>query len=212
MGRRKYLVNHRFFSEIEAPTQAYWLGVLWADGNVRRQRVPRGVSHIIKLEIQKRDEDWLHTLIDDLDATYPIFETRCGKAVCLRISSTRMFNDLGALGVVPNKTYLNIIPSIPPNMVSHFVRGVFDGDGCITGTIKRPLIRIVGTEALCEWLLNTTQAILAVGGGVYPKTDIAYTWALCGAKQGNVFAEWIYHDADRYLLRKHTKAMGLGLL
>ena len=45
-----------------------------------------------------------------------------------------MFNDLGKLGVIPNKTKHEIIPNINQDMMRHFIRGFFDGDGWCTNT------------------------------------------------------------------------------
>lgn len=210
---RKYSVNHRYFANMDEPIKAYWLGVLWADGSVYKQKVPRGISYIIKLELQASDKGWLQMFAADIDATYPLSRSvREHSSICLRVSSEHMFRDLVSHGVVPRKTYKNHPPDIPDELTPHFVRGLVDGDGTIGGTPRRPLIRIVNTQATCEWLLNTTQEILGVGGGIYPKTNVAYIWALGGARQGNIFANWIYHSADRCLERKYEKFMELGLL
>ena len=42
------------------------------------------------------------------------------------------------LGFGYNKTYAELhIPNIPRELIRHFVRGYFDGDGCITGGVYK---------------------------------------------------------------------------
>ena len=43
-----------------------------------------------------------------------------------------MKSDLLKLGISPNKTMSVNYPLIPENLQNHFMRGVFDGDGCIS--------------------------------------------------------------------------------
>lgn len=42
-----------------------------------------------------------------------------------------MKQDLLKYGVIPNKSKYTYFPNIPEEFHSHFIRGVFDGDGCI---------------------------------------------------------------------------------
>jgi hypothetical protein len=47
------------------------------------------------------------------------------------MSSKKMVNDLANLGVTPNKTFTLQYPTINETLEKHFLRGYFDGDGCI---------------------------------------------------------------------------------
>lgn len=42
-----------------------------------------------------------------------------------------MYTDLLKLGLYPNKSLTVKFPDIPQKFINHFVRGYFDGDGCI---------------------------------------------------------------------------------
>lgn len=42
-----------------------------------------------------------------------------------------MFEDLDKLGIRPNKSLDCIFPSLCEDLMSHFIRGLFDGDGCV---------------------------------------------------------------------------------
>src|SRR5690606_36171752 len=49
-----------------------------------------------------------------------------------RVSSKRMFKDLEKLGCGQKKTGYETFPDIPTELRRHFIRGYFDGDGCIS--------------------------------------------------------------------------------
>jgi len=42
-----------------------------------------------------------------------------------------MFNDLIRLGLTPHKSKNILFPTVPLPCLNHFIRGYFDGDGCI---------------------------------------------------------------------------------
>jgi len=42
-----------------------------------------------------------------------------------------MFSDLLMLGLQPNKSLIMELPNIPKNYFNFFLRGYFDGDGCV---------------------------------------------------------------------------------
>jgi hypothetical protein len=50
----------------------------------------------------------------------------------LRIGNKNLYDSLVTLGLYPSKPLTIHTPSIPRKMVSHFVRGYFDGDGCVS--------------------------------------------------------------------------------
>ena len=55
------------------------------------------------------------------------------------INSTKICNDLVNLGIGYRKTYKELhIPKIKQELVRHFIRGYFDGDGTITGSYVKP--------------------------------------------------------------------------
>ena len=49
----------------------------------------------------------------------------------LQVGSVGMYNDLLALGMSPRKSLTLQMPTIPQKYIGHFVRGYFDGDGCV---------------------------------------------------------------------------------
>lgn len=51
---------------------------------------------------------------------------------CVHLTSDNMFVDLCKHGCVPNKSLILTFPrTIPDNLIHHFIRGYFDGDGSV---------------------------------------------------------------------------------
>lgn len=126
----KYLqYNKDYFEDINTKNKAYWLGFLYADGYV-------STGDRWGLELQLADKHHIENFISDFDCNINIRErTRAGHSFCgFMIKNPKMYNDLVDHGVIPNKTHCLEFPSndlLNSEYISHFIRGFFDGDGCI---------------------------------------------------------------------------------
>lgn len=82
--------------------------------------------------------------------------------VCFRLSSKLLCNDLLKHGVMPNKSFKIKLPNISDIFLPHFIRGYFDGDGCVytctKETKKKNQIRIHISSNL-EFLTGVNSAI-----------------------------------------------------
>lgn len=209
MGKRLYSCNESYFLEIDSSRKAYWLGFLWADGCLSKKGQN---SYRLLVELNPRDIELLEYLSCDLNSTYPIYKSQ--RRVRLSIQSEKLFTSLIKLGFCERKTYSESVVSVPIPYIKDFVRGLFDGDRCITtkGT-KEFDVHIVGNKPTCELLLNSTRSILSLGGGIYPLgNQMTYRWRLGGKRQISKFGIWIYQGADLYLSRKQERFEGWGLL
>lgn len=127
----KYLsYNRDYFNKIDNPTKAYWLGFLYADGYTTG-------SSRWGLELKYDDKSHMKKLLNELSFNGKIREReRNGVKSCLfQFNNSVTTNSLIALGVVNNKTTILQFP--PSTLVNEryypdFIRGFFDGDGCIT--------------------------------------------------------------------------------
>ena len=45
--------------------------------------------------------------------------------------SNKLVSDIEKLGVIENKTLVLTFPELPTELVHHFIRGYFDGDGSV---------------------------------------------------------------------------------
>ena len=127
----KYLTyNKEYFLNINSPTKAYWLGFLYADGYT---------THDDRwgLELKYEDKYHIEHLLSDIEYSgTPKERTRNGNKSCsFLIKNKTMTDSLIKLGVVPNKTDILKFPSekiLCKDYYSDFIRGFFDGDGCIS--------------------------------------------------------------------------------
>ena len=84
-------------------------------------------------------------------------------AYSLRIGNKIMFNDLLKLGIAPKKSLSLKMPKIPCYYFPEFLRGYYDGDGCLT--LSRPASHrayratVVFTSGSKHFLTNLSEII-----------------------------------------------------
>lgn len=127
-NQRKYPVKDTYFDE-QNPRMAYILGFLAADGTVRKD------SNEIKLGLSSVDEDFLKELQKEVGGR-PVktYETQKGFLVSSwAFTSAHIKEKLKEYNIVPNKTFTFTFPlNLKREYWKDFIRGYFDGDGCIS--------------------------------------------------------------------------------
>lgn len=125
---RKYSVSQSFFEKVDTEKKAYMLGFLFADGYNQESK------NQIRLTLQSKDAEILKKFSKLLKYSKPLSYLKGGKVVDLSINSKKLSEDLAKLGCVQAKTYILKYPKkiIPEELNRHFIRGYFDGDGCIS--------------------------------------------------------------------------------
>lgn len=123
----KYSINEKFFEIIDSKEKAYWFGFLCADGCVRDDGV-------IEVSLQEGDCHHIEKFKNILSSSHPIkHRVINNKHDVVRFSfcSKKIANDLINNGCVPRKSLILSFPknSINNGIMSHFIRGYFDGDG-----------------------------------------------------------------------------------
>lgn len=128
--RRKYTLDIEPFLE-ESSAKYYWLGLLATDGNIALKE-PR-----IRIELKQDDEELLQNLAKFCKTNKPLTYRRNNngtQCACLDINSAKLKRYLEKYNITPQKTKSFTIPfeKIPQEFLWDFVRGMMDGDGCIT--------------------------------------------------------------------------------
>ena len=135
------MIRHDFFKNINTELQAYLLGFYVADGSVDEKR------KTFRIHLSKKDKelvDLYKEIISPEARTFVVkqhFTTGREKSKIIAhesygvdINSSILVNDLNNLNYGYKKTYSNLsLPIIDEELIRHFIRGYFDGDGCITG-------------------------------------------------------------------------------
>lgn len=133
----KYLTyNKDYFEIIDTQEKSYWLGFMYTDGYVTSNN-RWGIS------LSSKDKDHLQKFLDAFNCNAKI-RTRKRKEnfgydngaiyeeSSFLINNSKMHQDLIRNGVIRNKTYSLSFPRekiLPRELYSHFIRGLFDGDG-----------------------------------------------------------------------------------
>jgi len=199
---RKYTLDTKFFASIDSEAKAYWLGFLYADGCVYRQTV--------RVLLSSTDEGHLQRLLNCVGSDQPIRSVRCGKhpGALLVVRSCDWVMDLSRHGVCPRKTYTGQHPTnVPAALVRHFVRGVFDGDGCVSYSRNQAAVDWTGGEAFLRWLAVQITTEVGLSGHSPRKTASKHAWRLqyAGNRQAAALRDWMYRDATVWLPRKRER-------
>lgn len=205
---RKYEFNFSFFKNIDTEEKAYWLGFLYADGCV--------TNCAIKLELQSRDEEHLRKLLKSVSAnTIKVRKRKDGiKSSLILLNSKEMVADLTKKGCPKKKTFLIRFPSediVPLQFIQHFMRGYFDGDGCIYKRKNKSGVNrftIVGNTLFVEEYkkvlfnrINKTNNVKLYDS----LTDGIKSLCIGGNKQIEKIYNFLYKDATVFLDRKKEK-------
>jgi hypothetical protein len=138
---KKYKYNEDFFEEINTEKKAYWLGFLYADGSINKNKNRNGTGTkggSVELSLKKEDEYHLFNFIQDIEGNIPVkhkiikLNENVFEASRIFVNSVKMVEDLISHGCMPNKSLTLKFPTtVPEHLLRHFIRGYIDGDGCI---------------------------------------------------------------------------------
>ena len=200
--------NENFFENIDSERKAYWLGFIYADGNVTGNR--------LRIEIMYQDKYLLEELNKDLESNNKICNCESTHKyngylinknnVYIGYCSDKLVSDLNKLGVVPNKTFkLNSLPPIENELIRHFIRGYFDGDGTVYIDKDGLKFGFYGQH----YLLNDIKNVLIKDIGlanrkIHDKETLSMV-TFSRKQDIQNFYDYIYKDATIFLKRKKNK-------
>lgn len=125
---KKYNYNENYFESIDSEKKAYILGFFYADGyNSDRQisftQSDEDIDVLEKIRLEIGTENPIVKVIRPINNK--LMDT-------LTYSSKKMCNDLTKLGAFRNKSLTLKFPDfLDYKLMNHFIRGYFDGDGCV---------------------------------------------------------------------------------
>jgi hypothetical protein len=134
-----------------------------------------------------------------------------GERFIFRVGSKQIFNDLLKLGVTPRKSLTILLPKIPFKYLSYFIRGYFDGDGCIY-LIKSKYPRVIftsGSQLFLQGLSKTLSVVLQIPfkiiySQLHKSGNLCYQLHYNTQISNNVL-EFMYKNLEKapYLKRKY---------
>jgi hypothetical protein len=201
--RNTYTVNDKFFSDW-SPEMAYVLGFIYADGNMSRESY--------KIRIDSKDYQVLDDIRKSMESDLPIKECHKGEFTWyeLTLNKKQIYSDLRKLGVFPNKSLTMRMPEVPKEMMPHFIRGYFDGDGCVYEVKRKrptPGLEIdfaTGSkdfaDAVYKYLIENVHSTFRIA----EKRKNYYSIRGYNQASEAIFTH-MYDSATIYMKRKHNK-------
>ncbi len=205
----KVKFNNKVFDKINTQEKAYWLGFIYADGYIAKGNGQWQVSIVLNA----KDYNHLQKFCDFIKCDYSIIKektTKCNgktyKSYKISISDKHLWESLVNKGAVNRKSYILKFPNysiVPRNLIKHFIRGYFDGDGCIMTketSASKLQISIVGTHNMMDGIRNWMKSESSLIAQDTKNTTVWYLrykilWSI-------KFCEKIYDHAKVYLDRK----------
>ena len=216
--QRKYNLNEDYFSTIDTEDKAYFLGFLYADGCVSTR------DNYIQLALKEEDKEILEKLKSSISYGGPLLlQKRLGKnsfpngqdRTVLAFSSKKVKTDLIEKGCTTKKTFTLSFPHesiVPKSLINHFIRGYFDGDGCVSYSLPEGSktlsfeFNIIGTRNF----LVDIQDILIENCDLNRTKISVHKTGMCylryrGNKNVKKICEYLYNNSNIFLQRKCSK-------
>lgn len=221
--QRKYTVNKNYFDVIDTEAKAYFLGLLYSDGCNSEE------TNTVIINLQERDKHILDSFNMELGSNKPLRFIELNKKnhnwsnyYILTIHCKHFSEQLKRLGCVKAKSLILKFPGediVPNDLLRHFVRGYFDGDGCfcvyfqkskLGAMVKKYYVGITSTDQFCQ---EVKRIMIPFGISVYigaKKDAVARGNFITKDMKGSGpnafrFLDWMYKGASFYLHRKHNK-------
>ena len=228
---RIYTTNENYFNIIDTERKAYFLGFIMADGSIRPPVGNR--QGVLTFGIHHEDSYILEELMKDVvpdgkvhNVYAPSIQAR-GHSPQARVNiiSNQIVSDLCRHGVFHRKSYNGMsFPTLAPELIPHFIRGYFDGNGGITvNEVKNRYVRVTEhvitnpfkrklrkrfyfcgpdlkfLEVLCEHLPNT----LGFPYRRFKRSCHVLSFERNG--EADILEGYLYDNATLYMHRKRSK-------
>jgi len=211
-----------YFDKIDTEEKAYWLGFIAADGHnnnkdgvIRIVLAVKDVQHLFKFAKSLKMKKTCVKIEEPRNNPYKILDRLIvgGSTCTISIHSKWMSNSLLNLGITQNKSLSLALPTtkiVPLCLMRHYIRGYFDGDGCITSSYsnyaERYRVIFVGSVVFCQDLAKLVRSILNINIGLWNKPSLKIKYlGISGNRQVLAFMDWMYKDSTISLDRKYLK-------
>jgi DNA-binding transcriptional regulator LsrR (DeoR family) len=210
-SRRKWFFDEGLFLRTD-DRAAYWMGFFMADGNV----IKAGQTWQFSLTVSEKDRVILELLCRDLKLDTEILRTyrkttdrgNPQSLVCLSLCHPSIQDWFLRWGIVPRKSYCFVEPTVPIEAYPGFLRGWFDGDGCLSVREKSSSIdvRIAGNREGMAWYAGALERLGFSGsaGLRFHRSDVGacYYLIITGEKDVCSFYELLNARGNLRLDRK----------
>ena len=196
--------DQKILSVIDSEYKAYFLGFLLSDGSITN-KTSSGNYQTISLEIHNRDRYILEMINKEvLKGSGKLECAKNRETSYLRVHGVQLVKEVSKYGLVPNKskTLNSLTNLVSKELYSHFIRGLFDGDG--TANSKGYIGFNAANKDFVACFRDFLVDELSIKkNGIYFGTVYFTTW---GAKEDREkLFNYLYKDASIFLSRKYDK-------
>lgn len=221
LGLKKYpyTCDYHYFDEIDTEEKAYWLGFLTADGWINKN--DKNNAGVTGIELQYGDINHLKKFNKSIGGNYKITDRWRSCTIstsdkekehhmcCIRIFSLTMYNSLIDKGFTKDKSFDCNMPSLREDLIRHYIRGYFDGDGCLCFTNQSFHINFTTASKTLNDDISKVLKIenfnITESTYINDYNTIMYRIDICRQHDKIDFLDWIYKDSNIYLDRKYKK-------
>lgn len=198
-------------NKIDGEFKAYLLGFLYADGCILKTKT----GYQLEINLAEKDKEHLQKLNYIISlGKRKIYKKLYNKKYLgarLIIANQRFCNELLSLGMVLKKSLILEPPkNLPNKWIKHFIRGYFDGDGCITFNKNHRNIytvaKLCGTKNLLSFINDWFKEQGNLGSKAKPISEGNIWRLIYSGKIGEHFINLLYTDALIFLDRKFILA------
>lgn len=212
--KRKNKLNENYFEVIDTEHKAYWLGFIMADGCITRTE-KNGPYNRFEFNLKEEDKAHLEKFQKDLQSNYKIKEIEkrnkkrdFNSVVCnIRINSRKLVDSLIKNEIYPNKTGKEVLPkTVPKELIPHFIRGYFDGDGSIT--LNKSFRMCSSSIEILKAFNDYFKLVLNVEYKIYEDKSYAVPFFVIDSnnrKNNKVVLDHLYNGSTLYLDRKYKR-------
>lgn len=188
----KYTLDKRYFKKIDSQEKAYWLGFISADGHVSDDGIVIG--------LHKKDYEHLENFLISIKSNSKVKYIK--NAAVISIYSKELVSDLRDLGFFHNKSQTQTFPPIGEIYYSSFIRGMFDGDGCIS----KDSVSFCGTQSMIKSIKVIMESRFNLRDSPMSKVG-AVMHIISWCQNRILILDFLYSGVEKelYLTRKYEK-------
>lgn len=192
---RKYNIDQDYF-KTWSRNMAYMFGFWFADGCIYGERM-------FDITVHKKDKYILKRFAEELGFEGKLYDYVDRQAARINFSCKTIYDDIVALGGKECKSLDCTFPKVPREYLHDFIRGYFDGDGCVC-LCKNNRLQTSFTSGSPDFLKELHKTIkkeTRITGGSLSGYSLSF-----GKRDSILLGNYMYADnPEFYLKRKRDK-------
>lgn len=217
LNKKHRILYNNYFSVINSPLKAYFLGFIYADGYVVCNYNKK--NYEFGMELQSQDKYILERLNSELGGNFIIYHKSPKTIVMknnqlihsnhsdvIRVYSKKIVEDLINIGIVPNKSRSDTFPRIDDKYFFDFLRGYIDGDGCYYNDSGHTYMHITCSSKNILIYIKEKLSLYNIQARIYKESDNKFRLMCVNTTEMTKLINRLYYKDDLfYLKRKYNK-------